>query len=332
MTQDIIEKNLQDICVDDLPQVNSLTINDDVFDFILNQWVSGKRHEIKTWLSLIKEKNYKFGTKEWADDNFNTHYACNHGCWYCYAWCEAYQRRRSYWENWGKKMERRKYSNKAWITRKNGYTIMYPTTHDIVPEIMHVSFQAIRNMLKANINVLVVSKPHIEVIESIIDEFSDYREGQPKITLRFSISTNNNELIDFWERGAPKYEERLKCLKIAFKNGFNTSVSMEPFFPAKKDKKLTRIENFISLVNQLLKNVRGTLWIGMMNHVPVNVQRGVNLNMQEKKMIQDLNKFYRFENIYKLMLTLHSNNKIKWKESIKKKMINHILGENRNNK
>ena len=74
-----------------------LAITDEIFHFILLHYFSDHSAEIKKWITKFKEINFKFGTREWADDNFNTHYACIHGCRYCYAWCEAYQRKRSYW-------------------------------------------------------------------------------------------------------------------------------------------------------------------------------------------------------------------------------------------
>lgn len=86
---------------------------------------------------------------------------------------------------------------------------MYPTTHDILPEIMNESFRAIRNMLKANINVLAVSKPHFKVVKNLVRSFPNYKSGQPKITLRFTISTNKDELMFFWELETPRFKERL---------------------------------------------------------------------------------------------------------------------------
>ncbi len=304
-----------------------LVITDEIFQFILNQFFTGNKTEIQNWINKFKEINFKFGTKEWADGNFNTHYACTHGCRYCYAWCEAYQRKRPYWENWGKKMVKRDYWNKNWQKRNDGYTIMYPTTHDILPEIIDDSFQAIKNMLDANINVLLVSKPHIEVITKLIDEFSDFKVGQPKITLRFSISTNDDKLIRYWESAAPRFSERLECLKLAFDNGFSTSVSMEPFLPAKSKSKKKEIESLITLINSLLPFVKETLWLGMMNHIPKKTLLGKHLNSTDLMVIQDLLNFYDFENIYKLISFFYQFKKIRWKESIKKKFINKIKRE-----
>jgi DNA repair photolyase len=324
MTENILEGYLDDENLNHLSQVNSLTITDNIFKLILKEWFSHRKDKIVNWLNKINTFEFKFGTKEWADDNFNTHYACKHACWYCYAWCEAYQRHRDYFEDWGKRMTLRKYWDKGWQTREDGFTIMYPTTHDILPEIMDESFQAIQNMLDANINVLVVSKPHLEVIKNLVERFSQYKKGQPKIILRFSIGTDNNELLSFWEPKAPTFEERFESLKYSYRNGFRTSVSMEPFFPAKGKENDSKIEYFILLVNKLLEFVRGTLWIGEMNHIPVNVQRGSKLTSLEKEKINALEKFYSIDNILKLVRHFYEDDKIRWKESIKKDIINLI--------
>lgn len=307
------------------PDIKSLTITDDIFKLILDQWYSGNKEELRIWLNRIPELLYKFGTREWANENFNTHYACTHGCRYCYAWNEAYQRKRSYWQNWGKKMTLRDYWDKSWMTRKENYIIMYPTTHDITPEIMDKAFIAIQNMLDANIDVLLVSKPHIEVMTALVDKFSDYVKNSPKILPRFSISTNDNELLSFWETGAPRFEERIDCLKLLFNKGFETSVSMEPFFPAKNLNGLDQISVFKQLVKELLKYVRDTLWIGMMNHIPKLICRGRDLKIDEKRSLEHLLLFYKCDNIYDLIQQFYNNPKIRWKESIKKLFINYIL-------
>jgi DNA repair photolyase len=327
MVENLIEESIGNLNLSNLPQIKSLTITDKIFQFILQKWFSDKKDRIVKWLTSIKEFNYKFGTKEWADDNFNTHYACKHGCWYCYAWCEAYQRQREYCSDWGKKMTLRDYWNKGWQTRPDGYTIMYPTTHDILPEIVDESFQAIQNMLDANINVLVVTKPHFEVIKEIVRTFTKYKSGNPKIILRFSIGTNNDELLSFWEPNTPKFGERFRVLKYAYNKEFHTSVSMEPFFPTSNDNKTPTIENFIELVKNLLKFVKGTLWIGKMNHIPVNVQRGKALSFREQNKINYLRKFYKLENIITLVSELYRENQVKWKESIKRVIIKEILKE-----
>jgi len=306
-------------------QNKSLKINDRTFQFILEQFFNGKESDLRKWLFNVNKIEYEFGTKEWADGNFNTHYACKHGCWYCYAWSEAYQRQRDYWMDWGRRMTKRNYWNKGWRERKDGFIIMYPTTHDILPEIMDDCFVAIRKMLEANINVLLVSKPHLEVIKGLIENFSGFKKGQPKLILRFSISTNDDEILAFWEPNAPKFEERFKSLKIAYQNGYHTSVSMEPFFPPKLYSQQKDIGKYIELVMKLKKYVKGTLWIGMMNHIPVNIQRGKILTKKENNKIQSLKNFYSIINIKQIISNLYKFEKIRWKESIKKFFIKKIL-------
>lgn len=85
----------------------------------------------------------------------------------------------------------------------------------------------------------------------------------------------------------------------------------------------------MNLVKFLLKCVSDTLWIGMMNYLPKNVNgqyklRGRSLTANEISKVEELRAFYSLEDIKKMILQLYDEPKIRWKESIKKMMINHI--------
>jgi hypothetical protein len=299
-------------------------VTDEIFSLVLEKWISGRGRELAALLSEVREFRYRFGTREWADENFNTHYACKHGCRYCYAWNEAYRRRRDYWEDWGEEMTRRPDWDKGWRFRGEGYTIMYPTTHDILPEIRGDAFLAIGKMLDAGINVLVVTKPHLEVIEGLTERFRGRRSGSPRLTLRLTIGTDDDRELSFWEPGAPPFAERLECLKLAHREGFRTSVSMEPFFPAAGCRGDPGAPEFAGVVERLLPYVRGTLWIGKMNHLPGGTQRGEPLTERQRSKVESLERFYRWDNISGLLECFHSDPRVRWKESIKRDLIGRL--------
>lgn len=304
----------------------SIIITDPLFDYILDKLFSDDVIKIKYILQNSKEILYKFGTKEWADQNFNSHYACLYACWNCYAWNEAYQRQRHYWEDWGVMMTKRSIWNKKWKKRENNYWIMYPTTHDILPEIMNECFQVIQNMLDANINVLWVTKPCKRVVKGLIKRFPEYRKGHPRIKIRMTIGTDDDMQLSFWEPKAPSFQERYESLKIAFEAGYETSVSCEPFYPCLLSKgSQSEIENFEKFVLKLLPYVKETIWIGIMNHIPVMRQRGENLTEFQKYLIFSLKNFYNYDNIKYLIRKFYKIKKIRWKESIKKIVISLIL-------
>ena len=48
--------------------------------------------------------------------------------------------------------------------------VMFPTTHDLTPEVLPVALTVLRNLLAAGNQVLIVSKPHRAVIRTICRE------------------------------------------------------------------------------------------------------------------------------------------------------------------
>ena len=108
----------------------------------------------------------KFGTKEWSDYSFNIVDGCSHDCKYCYAKTSAIKRGIKTPDNWH--IEVVKLPKK--IGHKKG-VIMFPTQHDITPNTVDACEKAIEDLLKANNTVLVVSKPHFDVVKRIVNKF-----------------------------------------------------------------------------------------------------------------------------------------------------------------
>jgi DNA repair photolyase len=164
------------------------------------------------------------GTKEWAVANVNCLIGCSNGCRYCYGKSMARRFGRvSPDAEWIKpRLRVEEVGRKRYL--KSG-TIMFPTTHDITPEFLEPCITVLKKLLEAGNRVLVVSKPHLACIERICKEFSQYKD---RILFRFTIGAFDNDLLAFWEPGAPTFDERLACLKLAYDCGFQTNVSVEP--------------------------------------------------------------------------------------------------------
>lgn len=169
------------------------------------------------------------GVQEWTGDdgasaNFQT--GCEHGCLYCYA--------REMKVRFDKKYEAAQWTSpvidnaKVDKPRKKKYagTVMSPTTHDITEANLSQYLCVLRKLLDAGNNVLIVSKPHWQCITVICEAYAEYKD---QIEFRFTIGSTKDEVLSFWEPGAPKFEERLSCLQYAFEKGYKTSVSCEPF-------------------------------------------------------------------------------------------------------
>ena len=74
----------------------------------------------------------------------------------------------------------------------------------------------LRKLLAAGNEVLIVTKPHLECVERLCRELAAYKE---KIVFRFTIGAMDDELLAFWEPGAPAFAERLAALKHAHAAG-----------------------------------------------------------------------------------------------------------------
>jgi DNA repair photolyase len=189
--------------------------------------------------------------------------------------------------------------NKNFKKRKG--RIMIPSSHDLTPKFKNETLIVIEKLLKSNNHLLITSKPHLSIIHSIIDKFSNFRN---QIQFRFTITSSINENLRFWEPFAPDFEERLECLKYAHKNYFKTSVSIEPFLD----------NELINLIKTIDPFVTESIWIGLMNYIDLNVDR----SLQNK--YDSIRNLYNNSNLLKIYNSLKNNVKIRWKDSFRKKI------------
>jgi DNA repair photolyase len=150
------------------------------------------------------------GTKEWAPINFNFINGCSHDCKYCYAKANAVRFKRKTMDNW--KQEEVKIEKLfPTVKPKDGYT-MFPSSHDISLENHKHALTVLDVLLKKGHRVMIVIKPHLEVVEAICNQFGDYKD---RILFRFTIGSMDSDVLKFWEPNAPSFEERLASLKYA---------------------------------------------------------------------------------------------------------------------
>lgn len=240
--------------------------------------------------------NVKFGTKEWSDISKNISKGCEHGCLYCYARDMALQHGRiskaEEWEN----MEVNEASLSS-LPRQKG-VVMFPTTHDITPSILEQSLLVLTRLLNAGRQVLLVSKAHLSCIDRITKELSVYKT---QLEIRITIGSDDNTILGYWEPGAPRFEERLAALKLAYLRNFKTSVSCEPMLDT---------ANTERLVSKVAIYCSGDIWLGKLN----SLRRRCNLASEEAKRKIELGQTdEKIEMIYR---SLKDNPQIKWKESI----------------
>jgi len=238
------------------------------------------------------------GTREWADQNVNCFYGCSNDCRYCYAKMMAKRFGRSDDNLWKKMVVNQKAVDRKY-TQYNG-RVMFPSSHDIIddPEVISGCFTVLNKLLNAGNQVLITTKPDFNVVKKIIDEFSVYKD---QIQFRFTITSNNDELLSFWEPNAPPFKVRLESLKFSMEKEYKTSVSIEPFLDFDP----------IPLINEIMPYITESIWIGPMNYIS---RSKIPKKYEERYYL--IRKNYEKNNIINIITKLESISKIRLKDSM----------------
>ena len=241
------------------------------------------------------------GTREWSVDTVNCCTGCVHNCRYCWARAQALRFKRiKSPQQWLTPHVREHELNKK--RKKAKGTIMFPSTHDITPEVLAPCMAVLKNLLEAGNRVLVVSKPHWEVVRTICAEFADYC---PRILFRFTIGAKDNEILRYWEPNAPRFEERLDSLRYAFGEGFQTSISVEPMLDT---------PGVADLVQTLAPLVTDSIWIGKINRIRHSFMA---LSDEDEAAIQGIQNGQTDARVRAIHHALKHHPLVKWKDSIK---------------
>jgi DNA repair photolyase len=241
------------------------------------------------------------GTREWAEKTVNCSTGCSHDCVYCYAKFMALrfgQDKEGLWST-----ERLRQHDVVRKHRRYPGRVMFPSSHDITPTNLSACLQVLENLLVAGNDVLVVSKPHLDSIRAICQQFEGYRD---RILFRFTIGAQDDRLLSLFEPNAPGYQERRASLQYAYENGFQTSISVEPLLDSAK---------IDALIGDLLPFVTDAIWIGKMNYVG-RLYSKVGPEVQAALKIIEGG---QTDEIIRGIYARHRDNpKIKWKKGIKK--------------
>ncbi len=242
------------------------------------------------------------GTKEWSVKSVNCCNGCSHDCKYCYAKEDATHRYKRFKpEEWSLERLRQKDVDKAY--KKIDGQIMFPSTHDITPDILKECMTVLEKLLKVGNQVLIVSKPHYDCIREICKKFEPYKH---QILFRFTIGACDDRILSYWEPGAPSYSERKASLKYTFDQGFRTSVSVEPMLDS---------ANIDALISDLSPYLTHSIWIGTMNHLG-RLEKYADNNL--KKEIRRIRRG-QTDSVIKAIYDRHNGNPlIRWKKEIKK--------------
>lgn len=244
-----------------------------------------------------------FGTKEWSKSSENCVKGCKHACLYCYARSEALDKYHTISDTseWATEIVDIEKVQKKKFGKRDG-TIMFPTAHDITPSTMGFCITFLRHMLEAGNDVLIVSKPHLECVMAMCDCLKDFKD---QILFRFTIGALNNDVLAYWEPGAPSFGERYHALQYAYKAGFRTSVSMEP------------VLDWINLEPAFYgfaPFVTDSIWIGIVNYLDKRVKIETE---EDRKRVAEIKDWQNVETYRKAYHTFKSHPLVRWKESIK---------------
>ncbi len=254
------------------------------------------------------------GTKEWAEKNYNFQTGCENGCLYCYANAMRAKYAKISYQDWLNPVKREKDLKKKKLFGDK--TIMFPSSHDITELNLTESLTSIEKILAQNNNILIVSKPRLNCIKEICEKFSVFKD---RITFRFSIGSCNNDVLKFWEPYAPSLEERLDCLKFAYANNYQTSISVEPMLDDKIHELVSIVEPFVT----------DTIWLGKVNGLIGKTGRGLlEFNGHTSDEIinaaKELEELQNNVNIINIYNDFKDNTKIRFKDSITKVINKHF--------
>ncbi len=250
---------------------------------------------------MAAEKKKISGTREWAVANIDCCTGCSHGCKYCYARYDSVIKRKQVSESeWSVPQIRRQDVDRKFPPFDG--PVMFPTSHDILPEILDDCLTVIANLLRSGNRVLIVTKPHLECVQAICTAFSGRRN---QILFRFTITAADDSILQFWEPEAPNFNQRMQALKYAHSHLFETSISIEPMLDS---------YNITGLVEVLKPFVSHSIWLGKMN----KIDRRVTIDSKEmEKEIIRIEASQCDARIQEIYNALKDNPLVRWKESIK---------------
>ena len=252
-----------------------------------------------------------FGTREWAKTNVNCVSGCSNDCKYCYAKSMAIRFKRKTPETWKNESVIPK-KIKHNYRRRDG-VIMFPSSHDITPGTLEASLVVLKKLLVAGNDVLIVSKPNPEVIKVLCEELKDYKE---QILFRFTIGSSSSKILRVWEPGAPSFAERIKSLKFAHQSGFKTSISLEPCLDLTPEKVVKKVYPFVT----------EDIWIGLPNKLQQRLRMNLTGELKDFQVHSSALELtvYQDEKWVKRLVSKYQDDpKIRWKDSIRKVIINH---------
>jgi hypothetical protein len=244
----------------------------------------------------------KAGNYLWAAATVDIQLGCEHDCRYCCARHDAVTRfSRCSRQAWTMPL-----IDAARIDRDYPLypgPVMFPSTHDITPKNINESLVVMRKLLEAGNEILIVTKPTLACVQLICEAL---RPWKSKVTYRFTIGSISEEVLAFWEPGAPNYEQRIKSLSCAYYEGYKTSVSCIPYLDAWPLHVYAACEPYLS----------ESFWIGKILRWGSRLDLTGVTNEQLARFVEPLKTAQSDQFVRALAAVTQGKARIRWKDSI----------------
>jgi len=206
------------------------------------------------------------------------------------------------WREW-KKMVSRSDELKESMKKLPG-RVMFPSSHDIVDvsPFREACMTVLGKLLNSGNRVLITTKPRMSVTKEIDRRYHRFKS---LMQFRFTMTSINDEALAFWEPNAPGFEERLDSLRYAFRRGYKTSVSIEPFLDYDPTKLIESVSPFVT----------ESIWIGKMNYI-----RTKGLTRTEKRRYEKIRKNYETKHLAEIYMKFRGYQLVRFKDSIRIKL------------
>lgn len=251
------------------------------------------------------------GTYEWAKHTINIQRGCEHDCRYCYARYDAVTRR--------KQCTRQQWREPHIFTdrvdanyRRLKGRIMFPSTHDITQKNVAECLTVLHKLLETGNEVLIVTKPDYDVVALMVEALKRY---QHRVAFRFTIGSTQNDVLKFWEPGAPSFDSRLKSLMCAFMEGYCTSVSCEPYLDAFPQHVFETCYDYLSYEQR--QDGAGGFWIGKLRRWDSRVDLSGATDEDIACYVTPLRAAQGDAFVHGLVRLLDGRKFIRWKDSIR---------------
>ena len=166
--------------------------------------------------------------------------------------------------------------------------------------------------MKSGNDVLIVSKPEPDFpcVLTLLQILQPYKS---QVEFRFTITSNKQERLAYWEPNASSLDDRLNALLITFLQGYLTSVNIEPYLDKNPIPLIKKVAPFSSEIWLGFMN-----WIGWLPKINPNIDQEL---LQEK--MRYIREISSWSNVQKIVQNLRGlpediRLKIRFKDSIKR--------------